>query len=416
MASNNPVLTVSSNVEGLGFDPGRLERISEHFRHYVDDGRLPGWSLSVGRRGEVAYLDHYGHTDVEAGTPVADDTIFRIFSMTKPITSVATMMLVERGKVALTDPVSKYIPAFAKQRVFVSGSSTNPNTEGLLHQMKVWHLLTHTAGLTYGFMHAHPVDAMYRSAGYEWGVPPGTDLEAACELWASQPLLFQPGTEWNYSVATDVLGRVVEVASGRSLDEFFRTEIFEPLGMVDTGFWADTPEKQERVARLYTRNPADGGLLPIDAMGRGATNEPTFLSGGGGTVSTVHDYHRFTEMLRRRGELDGVRLLGSRTIDYMTTNHLPDGKDLIEVGRPLFSETEFEGTGFGLGFSVTLDAAAGKVLGSDREFNWGGAASTAFWVDPIEDITVTFMTQLLPSSTYPIRPELKTLVYQALVD
>ena len=280
--------------------------------------------------------------------------------------------------------------------------------------MRIWHLLTHTSGLTYGFHHTHPVDAMYRAAGYEWGSPPGVDLAAACDAWASLPLVFQPGTEWNYGVSTDVLGRVVEVASGQTLDEFFRERIFEPLGMNDTGFSVGAADL-DRLAALYI--PGPGGVATrMDAIGDQAKAPPDLLSGGGGLVSTAADYHRFTQMLLRGGELDGVRLLGPRTVHYMTDNHLPGGADLEQVGRPLFAETTFDGVGFGLGFSVVMNPVANKVLSNAGEFAWGGAASTAFWVDPVDDITCVFLTQLLPSSTYPIRSELKPLVYQALID
>ncbi len=409
-------LTPTADPTKLGFDPDRLQRIGTHFRTYVDDGRLPGWAIAVTRRGEVVYHDTYGNRDVATGKPIEDNTLYRFYSMTKPITSVAIMMLLEEGKLSLDDPVSTYIPSFADQRVYSSGSATNPNTEGLVQPMLVWHLLTHTSGLTYGFMHAHPVDAMYRTAGYEWGWPKGNTLADCVDDWAAAPLLFQPGTEWNYSVATDVLGRIVEVVSGMSLDTFFQERIFNPLGMVDTGFWADTDDKLARLASLYARNPKDGSLLDIGEMGRAAEVAPTMFSGGGGTVSTMADYHRFTQMLLNRGALDGVRLLGSRTVDYMTMNHLPGNADLTAFGRPLFSETEYDGVGFGLGFSVVLDNAATKSLCSNGEYAWGGAASTAFWIDPAEELTATFLTQLLPSSTYPIRPEFKRLVYQALVD
>lgn len=410
-----PELSLNADVLELGFDSERLSRISSHFRSYVDDGRLAGWSLAVARSGKVAYTDHYGQRDLSSGAPIEPDTMFRIYSMTKPITTVAAMMLYEQGLIALTDPVEKYIPSFADQRVYLSGSATSPNTSGNLQPMQIWHLMSHTAGLTYGFMHAHAVDEMYRTAGYEWGYPAGKNLAACCDDWASMPLLFEPGAEWNYSVATDVLGRVLEVASGMTLDEFFQKRIFEPLGMVDTSFWADE-ERQDRLATLYTRNPADGSAVPIDALGKAALSEPTMLSGGGGLVSTLYDYHRFTEMLLNRGELDGIRLLGNRTVDYMAINHLPDGQDLQTFGRPVFAETAHAGMGFGLGFSVVIDRAATKLACSDGEFSWGGAASTAFWIDPVEEITAVFLTQLLPSSTYPIRTEFRQLVNQALID
>jgi CubicO group peptidase (beta-lactamase class C family) len=398
----------------VGFDAGRLARIDSHFGRYVDDGRLPGWQVLVSRGGRVAHLSSYGMRDVEAGLPVEDDTVFRIYSMTKPVTSVAAMMLYEEGLLDLKDPVARYVPAFADARVYRSGSTTKPVTEPLLEPMLVWHLLTHTSGLTYGFHHAHPVDAMYRTAGFEWGSPPGADTAACCDAWASMPLLFQPGAEWNYGVSTDVLGRVVEVVSGQTLDEFFRQRIFDPLGMDDTAFHADEA-RQPRLAALYIPGP-DLKAVRMDALGRTATSPPAFLSGGGGLVSTTADYHRFTQMLLGGGELDGTRLLGTRTIAYMTRNHLPGGAELEAMARPTFAETSFSGMGFGLGFSVLEDAAENKVMGSEGEYAWGGAASTAFFVDPVEEITAVFMTQLLPSSTHPIRPQLKRLIQQAIVD
>jgi CubicO group peptidase (beta-lactamase class C family) len=284
-----------------------------------------------------------------------------------------------------------------------------------MEPVRIWHLLTHTSGLSYGFHYAHPVDAIYRNAGYEWGSPPGKDLAACCDEFATFPLLFQPGTEWNYGVSTDVLGRVVEVVSGQSLDEFFRTRIFEPLGMSDTAFFA--PEKDHhRLAALYFPEPGSLRAVRLDALGDLSKTPPALLSGGGGLVGTAADYHRFTQMLLHEGELEGVRLLGTRTVRYMAQNHLPGGADLEAFGRPLFAETTFDGVGFGLGFSVVDDPLKGKVLSSAGDYGWGGAASTAFWVDPAEELTCLFLTQLLPSSTHPIRPQLKQLVYQALVD
>ncbi|HUF85566.1 MAG TPA: serine hydrolase domain-containing protein, partial [Acidimicrobiia bacterium] len=363
-------LKIEADPSELGFDGGRLERIGTHFRSYVDDGRLPGWLLLVARDGKVVHLDTYGRRDLESGAPVELDTIFRIYSMTKPLTTVAAMMLYEEGAFELRDPVARYIPAFADQRVYRAGSAQNPQTEPVVRPMEVWHLMTHTAGLTYGFLHAHPVDAMYRTAGFEWGMPPGTDLAACCDLWARQPLLFQPGAEWNYSVATDVLGRLVEIWSGTTLDEFLRTRIFEPLGMTDSGF-AVTGDDVERLAALYIPDPASRRAVRYDAMGANVLTEPTAPSGGGGAVATAGDYHRFVQMLARGGELDGVRLLGSRTLRYMAQNHLPGGADLSAYGRPLFAETAFDGVGFGLGFSVVVDPAKAKVLCSPGEFAWG---------------------------------------------
>jgi len=272
---------------------------------------------------------------------------------------------------------------------------------------------THTAGLTYGFHHAHPVDAMYRAEGYEWSAPASVDLAGAVETFASMPLLFHPAREWNYSVSTDVLGRLVEVVAGKALNDVFDELILGPLGMSDTSFGTPAGE-HARLAALYLPSPS-GGLVRNDALGDSVV-APSWLSGGGGLTSTVADYHRFTQLLRGRGRLDDVRLLGDRTTRYMTMNHLPGDADLAAFGRPLFAEAPFDGVGFGLGFSVTLDPVATRTLGSRGEFAWGGAASTAFWVDPVEDITVVFMTQLLPSSTYPLRSQLRQLVYSALVD
>lgn len=405
-----------SYVQDLGFDPDRLARIPAHFKAYVDDGRLPGWQMVVARRGEVVLSEHYGQRDIEAGKPIEPDTLYRIFSMTKPITSVALMMLVEQGRIKLRDPVAKYIPEFADCRVYRSGSSLKPTTEGLTSTMQIWHLLTHTAGLSYGFMYAHPVDAMYRAAGFEWGWPDNTSLAQACKQWASIPLMFQPGSEWNYSVATDVLGRVIEVCSGQSLDQFFSEHIFQPLGMKDTAFYVDA-ERADRLAALYAADPSnDNKPKRFDTLGDRFYAEPSLLSGGGGLVSTAADYQKFASMLLGEGALGDVRLLGTRTLRYMRENHLPDGAELTKFGRPLFSETDFEGMGFGLGFSVVQDYRQVKNLCSNGEFAWGGAASTAFWIDPKEELSVTFFTQLLPSSTLPIRAELHQLIYQALVD
>jgi CubicO group peptidase (beta-lactamase class C family) len=399
----------------LGLDPGRLGRLERHFSAYVDDGRLPGWLLVVARRGHVAYLAAKGQRDREAGRPVTEDTLWRLASMTKPVTSVAALMLYEEGAFELKDPIAKWLPAFADMRVFTSGSSLRPVTRPATEPIRVWHLLTHTAGLTYGFHYAHPVDALYRAAGFEWGTPPGADLAACCDLWATQPLVFEPGAEWNYSVATDVLGRLIEVVSGQTLEEFFESRILEPLGMVDTGFWV--PEgRAERLAAPYMANPAGPDAPAVAIDDRHSLARPDALSGGGGLVGSAADYLRFAEMLRGGGQIEGVRLLSPRTVAYMTSNHLPGGADLEEFGRPLFAETTFDGVGFGLGVSVVGDPVKGKVLSSPGEYGWGGAFSTFFFVAPNEELTVLLFTQLLPSSTHPIRSQLKQLVYQSIVD
>jgi CubicO group peptidase (beta-lactamase class C family) len=401
----------------VGFDKARLERIDRHFAGYVGSGRLPGWLITVSRHGKLAHVATCGQRDTEAGLPVEPDTLWRIYSMTKPITSVAAMMLYEEGGFQLTDPVSRFIPSFGGARVFTGGSDVSYLTEPVTEPVRIWHLLTHTSGLTYGFHRTHPVDAIYRANGFEWGSPRGMDLAGVCDMFAGMPLLFQPGTEWNYSVSTDVLGRVVEVVSGQRLDEFFRERIFGPLGMTETAFWAG-PQQAGRLGPLYTRG-ADGKAAPMDALSKAAYREPAFLSGGSGLVSSAADYHRFAQMLLHRpdspaGELDGARLLSPRTVAYMTVNHLPGGADLETFGRPLYAESVFAGVGFGLGFAVQLDPVVSRTVCSAGEFHWGGAASTSFWIDPAEQLTVSFFTQLLPSRVYPIRPQLRQLVYQAL--
>ncbi len=407
-------LKQETDPEEVGLDSARLDRIDRVLARYVDDGRLPGWLTLIARHGRIAHLSTYGQRDLERGLPVETDTVWRMYSMTKPITSVAAMMLAEEGAFELNDPVAKLIPSFADMRVYRAGSATNPLTVPATEPIRVWHLLTHTAGLTYGFHYAHPVDALYRQAGFDMGTPPGHDLVTVCDMWAELPLLFEPGSEWNYSHATDVLGRVVEVASGQSLDEFFRTRIFQPLGMTDTAFWV-SPDREDRLAALYNPHPVDRHAVLAPGTGQ-VLHQPSCLSGGGGLAGSAGDYHRFASMLAGKGQLDGVRLLSPRTVEYMTRNHLPANQDLETFGRALFAETPYRGVGFGLGFSVTIDPVAAKVPGSIGDYGWGGAASTAFWVDPVQDLTVMFLTQLLPSSTHPVRSQLKALVSQAIVD
>jgi CubicO group peptidase (beta-lactamase class C family) len=408
-------LKIEADPVDVGVDAERLARIDTHFRSYVDDGRLPGWLCVVARRGAVVHVSSYGWRDRERSLPVEVGTLWRLASMTKPVTSVAALMLHEEGAFELKDPVSRWIPSFSDMHVYRRGSLAKVELRPAIEPIRVWHLMTHSAGLTYGFHHAHPVDAIYRSAGFEWGSPAGADLATCCEAWASLPLLFEPGTEFNYSVATDVLGRLVEVVSGLSLDDFFRERIFRPLSMQETGFWLEGRDP-DRLAAAYTANPGGPALPAVPTGGGAPLHRPDLISGGAGLVGTAADYLRFAEMLRRGGHLDGVRLLSPRTVRYMTTNQLPGGADLEKFGRPLFAETTFDGVGFGLGVSVVIDPPAGKVLTSRGEFGWGGAYSTAFWVAPEEDLSVLFFTQLLPSSTHPLRSQLKQLVYQALVD
>jgi len=408
-------LTAEVQPEEVGLDSERLARLDSYLDGYVANGRQRGSLLVITRGGRIAHVSHRGHRDADAGLAVEPDTIWRIYSMTKPVTTVAAMMLFEEGAFQLTDPVARFIPSFADARVYLRGSAARPLTVPVAEPMRLWHLMTHTSGLTYGFHHTHAVDEIYRANGYEWGTPPGLDLAACCDAWAALPLAFQPGAEWLYSVATDVLGRVVEVVSGQSLDAFLADRVFGPLGMTDTAFFA-APEDHGRLAALYAPDPETGLATRFDTMGKAALRPPDALSGGGGLVSTAADYLRFSHMLLGGGEADGTRLLGPRTLDYMVRNHLPGGVDLAAFGRPLFAESIFEGVGFGLGFSVVEDPVAGRTPSSTGEFGWGGAASTAFWIDPAERLVVLFLTQLLPSSTHPIRPQLHQLVRQAIVD
>jgi CubicO group peptidase (beta-lactamase class C family) len=402
-----------STPEDLGFETERLARLDAVLHRYVDKGKLPGVQTLVSRRGELVHRDLYGFRDVEAGLPVEEDTVYRIYSMTKPLTSVALMMLYEEGHFLMENPVSRWIPELGDLRVWTGGTEEAPETRSLEEPLTVHHVLTHTSGLTYGFQYQNPVDAMYRSRGLGDFSVPSYDLAECMGLLAEVPLLFEPGSAWNYSMSTDVCGRLVEAMSGMSLDDFLRTRIFEPLGMVDTAF--ATPESQvERCCPLYV--PKAGGGLSVMAPAKAMTAPARFLSGGGGLNSTADDYLRFCHLLVRGGELDGVRLLSPRTLRFMASNHLPGGRTLNEMGQTTFAEVAMAGTGFGLGFSVLLDPAASQALGSVGQYAWGGAASTAFWIDPVEELAVVFMTQLLPSNTYPLRRHLQAGVYQALVD
>jgi CubicO group peptidase (beta-lactamase class C family) len=399
---------VNGKPEDHGFSTDRLERVGTMVRGYVDDGKLAGTSVIVARRGQIVYRDNYGMADIEAGKKVEDDTIFRIFSMTKPITSIALMQLVEQGRVLLTNAVSRYIPSFAETRVYTSGGPDGYETEAAEREITVHDVLTHLAGLSTGFTMG-PVGDIYRSKGINFGFR-GMSLEDYCDLLASLPLQFQPGSRWLYSSATDVVGRIVEVVSGMTLDRYFEEHIFEPLGMSDTAFYV--PEKkQPRFAMNYTRSREGLRPTPVSAYRK----LPQLLAGSGGLVGTMDDYHRFATALVRGGELDGARIIGRKTLEYMTMNHLPGGVDLESIGKGSAGETALPGVGFGLGFGVMLDPPTARSLASKGEFFWGGAASTAFWVDPAEEVTVVFMTQLLPSSTYPIRAQLRWTVNQALL-
>ncbi len=391
-----------------GFHANRLPRIAAHIDRYVESGRLPGALCLVSRGGKEAFFHACGMRDVERGAPMQRDTVVRFYSMTKPVTSVALMMLYEEGRFQLDDPVAKTIDGWGDLEVFDRGDAKRYVTVEPAAPMTIKHLLTHTSGLTYGFMNEHPVDALYRRADVNGGT-----LQQMVERLAKIPLKFSPGSRWNYSVSTDVCGYLVERFSGQDLDEFVAERIAKPLGMADSGFQVQ-PGGEDRFAACYQHVAPAAYKLQDDPQQSRYLKRPAMLSGGGGMVGTLDDYHRFAQMLLNKGELDGARLLGRKTVEYMASNHLPGNCDLAAMGQPVFSETPYEGIGFGLGFSVVVDPAAANVLDSPGEFAWGGAASTYFWIDPREEVIVVFLTQLLPSSTYPIRRELKTLVYQAL--
>jgi CubicO group peptidase (beta-lactamase class C family) len=408
-----PTLRQEVDAGAAGLDPAALDRLDLHFARQVDEGRLPGFLVAVARGGRVAHLTVHGLRDVAAGLPVTADTLWRIYSMTKPVTSVAVLTLVEEGRLALEDPVDRYLPAFAEPRVYVEGSGDDVVTRPAAGPVRVRHLMTHTAGLTFGFYRTHPVDALYRAAGVESSVLPGSDLAETVDLYASLPLQFEPGTEWNYSVASNVLGRLVEVVSGQPLDVFCAERIFGPLGMTDTGFHV-TDAQAGRLAELYGETE-DGGITPVPGLP--LRGRPRFLSGSGGLVSSAYDVHRFAELLRRRGELDGVRLLAPATVDLMTRNHLPGGADLRSFGsRPAHDEPGNDGVGFGLGVSVVTDPSRTRSPSGLGTYGWSGVATTTFWVDPGRELTVQFMTQVRPRASHTVYPDLKRLVHDAVAD
>jgi len=406
-------LTAEVEPQEAGLDPERLARLDAYLDGFVANGRHKGSLLVVTRGGRIAHVSRRGHRDAAAGLAVGPDTIWRIYSMTKPITSVAAMMLYEEGALSLFDPVAKFIPSFGDVRVYRKGMAAAPVTVRAAEPMLVWHLLTHTSGLTYGFQQAHPVDEAYRAAGFFLDPPPDHDLASACDVWAGLPLLFEPGAEWNYSVSTDVVGRIVEVVSGQSLDAFFAERIFAPLGMTDTGF-AVSDADRPRMCALYVHDPATEQAVPYPGVDVISAQPPKLLAGGHGLASTAADYHRFTQMLLRRGELDGVRLLAPRTVDLMTANHLPRNATLTEFGRPLLDLVINEGYGFGLGLAPLVDPIAAKTLSVAGEYRWEGAAGTAFWVDPAADMTALFFTQVLFGSD-DVWVGMRRLIYQALV-
>ena len=400
--------------QSVGFSRERLQRLDRHLaERWIEPGRIPGALVLVHRGGRTAHFSCQGYADRERSLPTRPDTIFRIYSMTKPLASLAFMMLVEDGKVALDDPVARHIPEWEGLEVYAGGEAPPFAERPPDRPMLMVDLLRHTSGLTYGIQQRTPVDAAYRAEGV--GVL-GAEitLEQMVARLARLPLEFSPGEAWNYSVSTDVIGYLVGRISGQAFDAFLSERILGPLGMADTGFHVPA-DKAARLAACYVAGP--GGIRLSDDPGASPyLSPPTFLSGGGGLVSTADDYLKFCRMLIGRGELDGQRLVSRKTIELMAANHLPGGRDLASMSRSLFSEATNEGVGFGLGFAVTLDPARTLLPGSAGDLFWGGAAGTYFWVDPREQLSVVFMTQTLGGDNQRLRRELRTLVYSALVD
>lgn len=403
----------TAKPESVGLSSERLARIDGFLQsRYIDTGKLPCALTMVRRRGEIAHVSVLGSADVERNRKLEFDALFRIYSMTKPITSIAFMMLVEEGLASLDEPVHRVIPDWRNLGVYVSGELGAFQTRPTEAPMRMIDLLRHTSGLTYGFQMRTEVDRAYREKKIGEFSTAGGLTQMIGDL-AGVPLEFSPGEAWNYSVSTDVLGYLVEKISGLKFSEFLRQRIFEPLGMHDTAFHA--PESEwNRLTACYARTMSGRVVLQDDPKTSHYRAPPQLESGGGGLVSTASDYMKFCTMLLNGGELAGKRIIGPKTLQLMTVNHLPDGKELIECSRSLFSEAVFAGLGFGLGFSMTTDLARTQNLGSPGEYFWGGMASTAFWIDPAEDLAVVFMTQLMPSTSYPIRRELRTLVYSAI--
>jgi CubicO group peptidase (beta-lactamase class C family) len=396
----------------MPLDRDRLQQIDGFLKNaYLDSSRLPCALVRVMHKGELVHESVQGFADVASGRPIDRDTIFRIYSMTKPIVSVALMMLVEEGRLQIDDPVHRYISSWKNLRVYEGGTlKTGWKTGAPRRPMQVIDLLRHTAGLTYGFQLNTNVDAAYRRLGIGEIEKGDMTLARMIELLAELPLEFSPGDWWNYSVATDVVGWLVQVISGMPLEDYLERRIFRPLGMVDTGFHVRDGQAH-RLATCYQPNPKGGLSVQDQAETSSFLKPPSFVSGGGGLVSTADDYMRFAEALRT----GTPRLVGRKTLELMTANHLPGGKDLPQLSRSAFSEAAYEGVGFGLGFATTTAVHKTMIAGNNGDYFWGGAASTFFWVDPAEELSVLFLTQLIPSSTWPVRRQLRTMVYSAVV-
>jgi CubicO group peptidase (beta-lactamase class C family) len=410
-------LDLTVDPTGAGFDPARLDRIDEHLRtRYVDAGKIAGCQVVVARGGTVAHAATIGLADRERGVPVRPDTIWRIYSMTKPVTGVALLTLYEQGKVALKDPVERYLPEFRGVRVRERGPDGDVRLVDPARPMTVRDLLMHTSGIGYGPKGARMDLATLGDRPPSARMSGGGDLQVLVERLGPEPLRFHPGAHWLYSWSTDVAARVVEVVSGRRFDEYLQATIFDPLGMADTGF--SVPDAAiDRFAALYRRDGTKRLVLSDDPLTSAYRTHPEFLSGGGGLVSTAADYLRFCRMLAGGGAVGGVRVLAPRTVDLMRANHLPGGGDLRAFALPGgYGEVGFDGMGFGLTVAVSSGPAGTQAAGSAGTFLWGGLASTIFWIDPTDDVVVVFMTQLQPSGTFDFRGQLTALVYGALVD
>ena len=380
--------------EEVGMSAARLERISPVMERWVEDGKIPCALTMVARAGKLVHFEKVGMQDIASATPIEFDTIFRIYSMTKPITSVAVMMLYEEGHFQLTTPVSEFIPAFKDMKVYANHGDAIVDTE---REMTIKHLLTHTSGLIYGGDWVHPINDRYREATFFAG-----DLEHMVNELGKIPLLHHPGDSWNYGMSTDVLGYLVEVVSGMPFAEFLKTKILDPLGMVDTDF--SVPEaKADRYATVYEPTE-DGGIQVLENPPVSKDSLSFFHAGGAGLQSTAADYLRFCQMMLNGGELNGNRLLGRKTVELIRMNHI------AEDWQPLWRS----GCGFGLGFAVVTDVAETQSLGSVGTYSWGGLASTTFWIDPVEDLIAIFMTQLIGDS--PFHAQFRVLTYQAIID
>ena len=410
--------------EEVGFSPSRLARLDEVMkRRYVDSGHLPGVLTMIYRRGKLVHTGMSGQMDLERSKPMREDTIFRIYSMSKPITAVALMMLAEEGLIGLDDNVAAHIPSWKDLGVYATGLPSIATTAAPTflttppaRPMKVVDLVTHTSGLTYGFLNRTSVDRAYRRARIAEPSAEG-GLDVMIEQLATLPLEFSPGTQWNYSVSIDVMGYLVQKLSGLSFGEFLRTRLFEPLGMTDSGFWCP-PDKINRFASCYMPRPG-GGLQTQDDAGKSTYAAPPNLeSGGGGMVSTAHDYLRFCAMMLNGGTRDGVQILSPKTVALFSLNHLPDNKELADMAPAgNFSESGYSGIGFSIGCGVNINVAKTRLPGTLGEFFWGGAAATAFWIDPKEELAVVFMTQVIGSEVrLTLRRDLRTLVYSAMTE